>query len=189
MSFLRTRFLRLSNLRDAWIIILASVTFDIVHHCTLWGRTVTSNVRFKDFTLDRPPIKFAINGENFDAVPALGISLLQQIGDVAGKFADESDVDPKNLGEKLQAFIDMCGAILEPESAVRFVNLAPRLDIQEQIVPLLFWLLEAYGLRPTEVSSDSSTSSPNEIDGTTSEDGVSSLVSMSEISLPMSSLT
>jgi hypothetical protein len=149
---------------------------------------VSNTVRFKDFTLDRPSIKFAISGEKFDAVPALGIGLLQQISEVATQFTDDTDTDPAHLGAKLQAFVTLCEVILEPESAERFMKLAPRLDVQEQIIPLIFWLLEAYGLRPTEVSSSSSDSSPNETDGTTSEDGVSNLVSMSEISLPTNSL-
>ena len=38
-----------------------------------------AEVRFKDFTLDAPEIKFAIAGENFDASPALSAVLLQQI--------------------------------------------------------------------------------------------------------------
>lgn len=144
---------------------------------------MAKNVRFKDFTLNRPDIKFRIGEQNFDAVAALNADLIQGLADVAGEFSsveESGSFDPSKLKTYVVAMVDICDSILVPESAERFRELAPRLDIQEQLIPLLYWLLEAYGLRPTEVSSDSSTSSLSATDGTTSEDGALSLVSESE---------
>jgi hypothetical protein len=137
-----------------------------------------NHVKFKDFTLKRDPIRFRIADQNFDAVPSLNAGLLQRVAGVVNDFTGD-ELDLSTIGEKIAGLIEMCEAILEPESAERFKVIAPRLDLQEQIVPLLVWLLEAYGLRPTQPSSDSSTSLPIENDGTTSEVGVLSNTSTS----------
>lgn len=143
-----------------------------------------AQVKFKDFTLDAPEIKFRIAGENFDASPALSATLLQTVSDVVDSFTDDKDT---TMMEKLNGLINFCDAILIGDSKERFAKIAPTLDLNRQIMPLLYWLLEAYGLRPTEVSSDSSTTSPTETDGTTSTDGSLTEASDSTNSLPISS--
>jgi hypothetical protein len=146
-----------------------------------------AQVKFKDFTLDAPEIKFAINGEKFDASPALSATLLQQISDIVDAFGE--DDKSSTMFDKINRLIEFCDAILIGDSKERFAKLAPTLDLQRQIMPLLYWLLEAYGLRPTEVSSDSSSTSPTETDGTTSTDGSSTEDTSSTDSLPTSSST
>jgi hypothetical protein len=134
-----------------------------------------ANVRFKDFSLDRPAIKFRIGNENFDAVPAVSIVLMQDVAKVLTKFSDDEEgVNASNMAEVFDSISMLCDRLLEPESAERFKVLLPRLDLMAQIIPLFMWLLEAYGLRPTQASSPSSDSSPTESDGTTSEAGASS---------------
>jgi hypothetical protein len=147
-----------------------------------------AEVRFKDFTLDAPEIKFAIAGENFDASPALSAVLLQQISDIVDVFTD-SDDKTLSMIDKINKLIEFCDAILIGDSKERFAKIAPGLDLQRQIMPLLYWLLEAYGIRPTEVSSDSSATSPTETDGTTSTVGSSTEVTISTDSVPASSST
>jgi hypothetical protein len=144
-----------------------------------------AEVKFKDFTLDAPEIKFAIAGEKFDASPALSAALLQEISDVVDELTD----DTKNVSimAKLNKLIEFCNTILIGDSKERFAKLAPTLDLNRQILPLLYWLLEAYGLRPTEVSSDSSATSPTENDGTTSTVGSSTEVTISTDLAPVSS--
>ena len=145
-----------------------------------------AEVRFKDFTLDAPEIKFAIAGENFDASPALSALLLQQISDIVDAFTE--DDKSATMIDKINKLIEFCDAILIGDDCkARFAKIAPTLDLQRQIMPLLYWLLEAYGLRPTEVSSDSSPTSPTETDGTTSTVGSSTEVTISTDSVPVSS--
>jgi hypothetical protein len=148
---------------------------------------MAAEVRFKDFTLSRPPIRFKIGDDEFEATPALSISLLQQVTNLTGDFTEGGESDNVGLAKKLQSLVDICDAILAPESATRFREIADKLDIREQVIPLLFWLLEAYGLRPTEVSSPSSASSLTETDGTILEDGASAKVSTSTDLLQMPS--
>ena len=142
-------------------------------------------VEIKDFTIHRKPVKFQVNGEKFDGVQALSPDVLQQLAIAAeGIAGDESDDELevlKTLPEKLKALVEICNSVLVPDSAERFAKMAPTLDLQEQIIPLMMWLLEKYGLRPTEVSSPSSSQSPNEADGTTSTDGSSTEASTSTI--------
>jgi hypothetical protein len=147
-----------------------------------------AEVRFKDFTLDAPEIKFAIAGEKFDASPALSPVLLQQVSDIVDAFADNDDKTVSML-DKVNKLIEFCDAILIGDSKERFAKIAPTLDLNRQIMPLLYWLLEAYGLRPTEVSSDSSPTSPTENDGTTSTDGSSTEATVSTVLLETSSST
>lgn len=147
-----------------------------------------ADVKFKDFTLDAPEIKFAIAGEKFDASPALSAALLQQISDVVDKLTDTDDKSTTII-EKLDSLIEFCNVILIGDSKERFAAIAPTLDLQRQIMPLLYWLLEAYGIRPTEVSSDSSDTSPTETDGTTSTDGSSTEATDSTTSELQSSST
>jgi hypothetical protein len=117
------------------------------------------SVDIQDFSLKRAPIKFQIEGEKFDGVSALSPGVLHALAKAAENIAgneDEEGLDVlKGLPEKLDALISICNSILKPESAERFAKLAPSLDLEQQIIPLLMWLLEKYGLRPTEVSSDS----------------------------------
>lgn len=124
------------------------------------------NVRYKDFTLDRPAIKFSIAGQNFDAVPALSAGLLQDMVEVVNGLGDE--VTLETVKEVLPRIGKVFNAVLEDESATRFAEIFNKLDLQMQVMPLLVWLLEAYGLRPTQLSSDSTTQSATETDGITS---------------------
>lgn len=133
------------------------------------------SVDIQDFSLNRKPIRFQIDGEKFDGVNALSPDVLQALALAAENIAGDENDDAldvlKTLPEKLNALVRICNSVLKPESATRFAKLAPTLDLQEQIVPLMMWLLEKYGLRPTEVSSGSSQSSQTVSGGTTSMDG------------------
>lgn len=142
-------------------------------------------VEIRDFSSKRKPVKFQIDGEKFDGVRNLSAPVLQQLAKAAEGIAgdeNEEELDVfKTIDEKLSALIETCNSVLQPESAERFAKLAPTLDLQDQIIPLMMWLLEVYGLRPTTVSSESSPSSPTEPDGTTSTVGSSTEVSTSMI--------
>lgn len=68
----------------------------------------------------------------------------------------------EKLRQKLEAIADVFDQILTPESAPRFRERIlsndgdVAFDLNEQVMPLLQWLMEEYGLRPTQPSPPSS---------------------------------
>lgn len=113
-------------------------------------------VDIKDFTVDRKYIKFKIDNDVFDAYPVIGAPVLQQVSKVA------SNIDKTISEGDLTPLITICQALLVPTAAERFVARLQSsdgdqvLDLRRQVVPVLFYLLERHGLRPTQPSSDSS---------------------------------
>ncbi len=127
--------------------------------------TITTPVDedIKDFTVARKPIRFRIDDDFFTAAPALPADRLLQFA----KLADA--IDPKNL--EMQPFHDLFSMVLRSESAEVFIDRLSNPDNPidfEQLNGVMVWLMEQYGLRPTEPSSDSSTTSPTPDDGTNS---------------------
>lgn len=74
--------------------------------------------------------------------------------------------------------------LLVPQSAARFTQRLNAkgddgIDVKSQLLPILNYVLEKFGLRPTQPSSDSSTGSLTETDGIPSTDGSSVEASVS----------
>lgn len=115
-----------------------------------------NTVTIKDFTITRKIIPFKIDDDVFEAYAILGLPQLQSVTSVAGgirKLVDEGRHD---------AIFDMFDSILTEESAALFrergLSRDPRrvLDMRRQVLPVIEYLLEEYGVRPTQQSSDSS---------------------------------
>lgn len=127
---------------------------------------MTDDVRFKDFTKKRKPVFFTVEGERFDCYAAIALPSLQEIVEVSRNFSTETAVE---------SFAAFFAIVMEPENAARMeVLLRDKknpLD-QEQAVEIMQWLLEVYGLRPTQPLSESSPGSPTDNAGTPSEAGV-----------------
>jgi len=121
----------------------------------------------KDFSRARERIEFVIDGDVFQAAPALPGKTLTEF---AKRFADIADTD---LSERLDVFADALGMVLLPDSAAlfqkRFEDLANPIEL-EQASDVIVWLLEQYGLRPTRPSSPSSSGLPSPASGTSSTD-------------------
>lgn len=107
----------------------------------------------KDFASNRKPIKFRINGELFEAAPDVAAELMM-------KFADQAEIldNPGATNEQRSEVIrNLFYMVLMPESADRFVA---RLNDPENPIGIRIftevtqWILEQYGLRPTEPDSD-----------------------------------
>lgn len=140
------------------------------------------DVQIRDFTIKRKRIKFKIDDDVFEAHALLGLPLMQDLVSSA-----------KNMGnlvkeEKYDGVFDIFDKVLYPDSAVRFRQRAQAigdeaLDVKRQLLPIFYYLLEEYGVRPTQRSSDSSTGSPSETDGITSTVGSSAVVLNSTASL------
>lgn len=128
-------------------------------------------VNIKDFTLKRKRILFKLDDDVFEARSKISLALMQDMMRV-GKSMESIEKDGK-----FERIVEVFNNLLVPASAERFAqrvttnNDAEAVDAREELIPILFWLLEQYGLRPTQPSSDSSTGSPSESDGTTSTVG------------------
>lgn len=130
------------------------------------------DVEIKDFTLKQKRIKFKIDNDIFEATRVVGLPLMQDLVKVTrgmGKMSDSGD---------FSAIPAIFNELLLPASAQRFSERLQAkgddaIDVRQQLLPVLQYLLEKFGLRPTQLSSESSPGSPGETDGITSTDGSS----------------
>lgn len=130
--------------------------------------------RFKDFTGDSDPIQFKIRDDVFTARDDIPLKYFGSLASI-GEDLEGGKGDPAS---KLLALFEK---LLEPESYERFaaaVNGQSSTVIGiARIKEIIPWLLEQYGLRPTEAPSGSSTtlseSGANSTDGASPTDATS----------------
>ncbi len=132
--------------------------------------------QIRDFTIKQKKLPFRIDDDVFEAYAILGLPLLQDLVAVTKQIGDMLKE------QKYDALFDLFDQLLYPESAKRFRERAESrgddaIDVKRQLMPILYFLLEEYGVRPTQPSSDSSTGSPSEPGGTSSTAGSSAQVS------------
>ena len=125
--------------------------------------------RFKDFSGDDEPIQFKVGSEIFTAHDDIPLKHLARLADLGGDL-EGGGTGSGNMVLKLLRLFER---ILVPESYERFtkaVNGESEVSIGvnriRQIIP---WVMEQYGLRPTEASSGSSETSSES--GASSTDG------------------
>lgn len=129
-------------------------------------------VEIRDFTIRQKKVKFRIDDDVFEAYAILGLPLLQELVATSKKLG--AMIEDQNYG----AFFEIFDKILYPDSAKRFRERAESIgddaiDVKRQLLPVLYFLLEEYGVRPTQPSLSSSSGSPSENSGTTSTAGSS----------------
>jgi hypothetical protein len=160
----------------------------VYNYPTTGAATVSSSVTLSsaddevdlvDFSLDVKPIKFAADGERYECHPALSVPMMQQIVQLTRDGVVK--IDEANIEHSVRVLTALFGAIMLPDSAERFNarltgEAGKPLDLRRQVVPILQHILERYGLRPTEPSSDSSPGSDDETTGTASTVGASTEV-------------
>lgn len=129
-----------------------------------------TSARFKDFSKKREPVEFKIDNDLFTAPSVLPIPTMQELAETAD--AIKTETNNSQLFKKVTGIFD---AVLTDASASRFrervASKEEPIDI-EQLIDIMLWLLEEYGLRPTQPSSDSSPGAPSETSGTLSTAGV-----------------
>jgi hypothetical protein len=121
----------------------------------------------KDFSRKRERLVFRIDDDIFEAATALPGKTLARF---AARFAD---IEHTPIDKQLDAFADALGMVLLAESNALFQKRLDDLENPielEQASDVIQWLLEKYGLRPTEPSSDSSTGPASPEPGTSSTD-------------------
>ncbi len=128
-----------------------------------------SDTEIQDFT-EVVNVRFRIDDDVFTGVPNIPAHDLMEFGKLFDGLT-ESDIvaDPK-------AFDQMFRLVLNENSAEVFLS---RMSDKKkpismpQIMKIMPWLMEQYGMRPTEPSSNSSSGQPNLGDGTSSTASVS----------------
>lgn len=144
---------------------------------------MADDVQIKDFTFAVEPIKFKINDDVFFATPELPLGLLQDLT----KFKDmTSQLKDTGIEPLLELFDDL---LLDESAAIfraRTGNKKNPIGVRH-IMALIPWLLEEYGLRPTQPSSNLSDGSSDGETGTSSTDGASLNELMSRHSAAQSS--
>jgi len=116
--------------------------------------TVATTNGMMDFSLPSEPIRFRVDDDVFDAAPDIAAELALIFAAEAELLSDENTPTEK----KIEIIHKLFRMVLLPESADLFIarlrDSARPIGIRrfERIVN---WLLEQYGLRPTESDSDS----------------------------------
>lgn len=146
----------------------------------------------RDFTIHREPKQFRIDDDVFKAPAIISPVALQEISILYAGIGDLATVT--NDIERTLVLLGKIFTILLPgPSGARFkerlLSAEEPLDLNGQVIPVLYWLLEQYGMRPTQPSSpspdgstDGPTNTPN--GGTSSTDGPSPTESTTEDSTP-----
>lgn len=120
----------------------------------------------KDFSRDREEIKFKIDGDIFEAKPAIPAKVLMAF---AKQF---SDMDSSaGIEKQLEAFEGVLTLVLTARSLelfqVRMADDDKPIDV-EQVEEIITWLFEQYGMRPTQLPDPSSDGQPSLESGTSS---------------------
>lgn len=131
----------------------------------------------KDFSRERKKIEFQIDDDVFTAkspIPA------QTLIDFAAKFTSLNQAS--TVEEQLAAFNGVLELVLMPASLETFTRRMS--DAEEpiaidQVEEIITWLFEEYGMRPTELPSDSSDGQPSPDSGTNSTENTQDVVSIS----------
>lgn len=144
------------------------------------GRTMRAMAEIKDFSKKRKDISFRIDDDVFHAARAIPAEILM---DFAGEFAELNA--SATVEKQLSAFRSMFEMVLQPESLKLFTERLRDRDNPieiDQVEDIVTWLLEEYGLRPTEVSSSSADGPALPGSGTTSTVSTPGEVSISAAS-------
>jgi len=138
----------------------------------------------KDFTRAHERIRFRIEPDRFEAARALP-------GRTMTEFASRFEkIGAMPVTQQVDAILDALGLVLLPESAALFAKRLGDLENPielEQASDVMIWLLEKYGLRPTQPSSNSADGSGNPASGTNSTDAPQQPAPISPTFLPTGS--
>lgn len=134
----------------------------------------------RDFTLPMEPKQFRIDQDVFNAPAIMSPIALKKLAKLHADLAGEDLT--QDIDRTLDRVGEMFAIFLPGESGVRFqarlLSETEPIDLTRQALPILYWLLEEYGMRPTGPSSpslngltDGQTDTPN--GGMSSTDGAS----------------
>ncbi|MDK1473611.1 hypothetical protein QNO07_09285 [Streptomyces sp. 549] len=128
------------------------------------AQTVDITDDIRDFTTARKSIRFRVDSDVFDAVPDIPAQTLLD-------FAMEMEHAGDSPDQAIRAMVKVVDILLTQESAALFKARMSNPDnpiSAQQLKDIMPWLLEQYGMRPTEPSSDSPTGPASPEPGTSS---------------------
>lgn len=150
-----------------------------------------------DFTIHREPHRFRVDGDIFSAPPLIGGYTLRKLAVMHGQLAELTTGSEPDTDRLIALMAEMFRVLMPGPSGKLFAERLmsdgdpgdpeaepPRpasplpIDLMKQAMPILYFLLECYGLRPTVPSSPSPTgltdgATDTQSVGTSSTDGVS----------------
>lgn len=116
---------------------------------------MTEPVRHKSFTKDKnkEPVSFELDGDTFYCAPKMPMSIIRQVAGLRNTMKSD-----EITGEKMENLLNIMRGLMFDESVAlldaRIESKENPIDIKE-ISDIIAWLLEVYGLRPFQESSDS----------------------------------
>lgn len=109
--------------------------------------------RFKDFTLSEEPVTFKIGPDIFTCVPEVPLDVLMDMAELATGLTGTTR---KEQMDRVYAFFE---GVMEEDSFTTFrtrMQRGAKLPIgMTHFRDIMTWLMEVYGLRPTQPSSPS----------------------------------
>jgi hypothetical protein len=116
----------------------------------------------KDFTKKRDPISFTIDADRFICVPTIpGDTLVTLLAKLGG--ADDDDMEQVSDGLK-NILAEMLVESSYQRFLERFASKTEPIDFM-QMNEIVEWLMEAFGMRPTKLPSDSAIGLPPQESG------------------------
>jgi hypothetical protein len=154
---------------------------------TMDGTYTLTMTQPRDFSLPMEPKPFRLAPDDFTAPALLPPMVLKRLAAMHSELGDVSAINADNMEQILNRIGDMFALLLPGQPGERFrarlltdggPESPPPIDLVRQALPVLYWLMEEYGLRPTQPSSPSpvgSTDATMDIPngGTSSTDGAS----------------
>lgn len=119
-----------------------------------------------DFSIGRKSIPFKVDDDVFEAVPDIAAELAMEY---ASQLEELTKPEAPTIDSQKEVVYSTLRLVLFPESADRFIaRLRDQVNPigQTRFTKITEWLLEQYGLRPTEQDSASSTGSESQDAGT-----------------------
>ena len=111
-------------------------------------------VDIQDVTLREKRIRFKVDEDVFEGYSTIGLQTMQKL------VRSTKNISEAVSGENYSAITEIFDDLLEPSSAKRMKerivtdNRDDELDVKRQVIPILNYLLEKHGLRPTQQPSD-----------------------------------
>lgn len=123
----------------------------------------TDQEEIRDFTIAMKPHRFRIDADVFAAPAILSpVALKRMAGMHAALQGAGGAAALDNVEAMLSTFSEIFKVLLPGPSGQRFAarleadgsdEATPPIDLQRQAMPAFYWLLEQYGMRPTQQSS------------------------------------
>lgn len=135
----------------------------------------------KDFSRPRERVAFTIDGDTFEAAPAIPAEILAEF---ATRYEDAGEAEGAKA--QYQMLVTVLDLVLVPDSCAllqaRMRDRERPVDL-DQLNDIVIWLMEQYGLRPTQPSPSSSDGQPPPEPGTSSTEPTPDAASTSQLSL------